>query len=1544
MAATPGGISSKLGHTYERRFAVEQLLLLIAGRLRRLRWEPASGERGGADLELERVDGVVEHVQAKRQHGSHARWTVAALQQEGVLAAAARTLARNGTAYTFVSADPVPHLKDISDQLSGCEDPPAVFIESHVRGNKERLKSFQELLRAWDLDGSTPEDQAVAIGRLRSMRWIVLPRDEHGRQQLEQRIEQALTGDPENVHGVLCQFLEDRLACDVLPTQALDYLQQRGILARDLARDPSLPSAIRDLLDSYLAAKRGRLIGGSMISRPEARSILGRIGADEAPRIVLVHGRPGAGKSAVLLGLVEGLIARGVPCLPLSLDANPPVGSPRAYGASLELHASPAAALRAVASSSRAVLVVDQLDALRLTSSSAAAGWQSCSAVLEGALGDGQTTVVVACRTFDLDHDPNIRKWRDSLERSQAHAMAVIEVGDLALEDVQPVVTSKGVDPSSLPARVRQLLRHPNTLDAWCRLASRGTVLRRFATYTELMNELVTTLVVEAIRLHHAAEAGIDAVLDTATSLMARNGSMVAAASAFDRHCAALKACCEVGLLLRHGRTVSFPHQSYFDHLSARQALREAGCSAETMLEWVKRDQSLERRDPLRHLLFALRDEQPTTAARLAELLLLDVDVRFHLKQIVLGVLREAQGPMEEEVRIVERLAMSDAWADHVGRRLLWRSKEWFDALHRSGAWRRMVRASSGSRRAMWLQAILAMMPHRPGAVDDIIGSVLEEPGGIDLMRTVLSADPSEDSPRIAAVRDSLVKAGTWEVPEFGLARLAGTDPARAVRLVDWTIRGLLRKCLAPSGADVDLEDRLSGSRSFEAEIGVAARAQPALAFDRFSRLLLLCERLRGLCDRDRARPWPSGQSYRLASLADKAATLTVRLLASAIEGLSQTDPAAIERLLATDRANRSVALADAVQRGLGLAGAASSDAALRWLCERRLGLVLDVRQRRDAMLPEARLVRQHAATCSDHVLGLLEARLLAFWPSLERRRYRTQVDLYCKDSRYGVNERGVFLPHVSPVGRLQHTLLSEIPEGRRSAEVRSRLRVWNSKFARPCWRSDRDLPGGMVCSPIPEEREAFVSDRQWLRIARRQWGDRRWRQLGPGRLAESSHSSFAGSFGRAAGADAARFVRLALRLPRDAPPIYIARLWDGLSQRGALLGGCSVPDLDALMAATAGTGDGDAIGSACRVIETHPNLEWGRGAVLLLETATTHPDPAPDEGPARAGAGAAANLEGTALNCTRGLAARAMSALAWNNAARRAMIEPMVRRLARDPHPAVRAAAAQAALAVFTTSQGRGAVLLQRIAEHADDRVLASSNVNRLLGHARWRFPSYFHPLLGRMCASSHPETARLGARWVTAEHVQRGTCGEDYRRCRNGTPDHRAAVAGTLAELVLHELETAGRAADEIAPLFDDQSAEVRAQAATVFMHEGVLLHERGVRLAARFVHSLAFEDEPGALLRPLAREPVELDRVAECVLVAADRFGRQVATGALVRRERASLHAADVCSLLVRLHDRACKIGSRALATECLDRWDHLLASGIDEADRHLDAVVG
>jgi hypothetical protein len=66
------------------------------------------------------------------------------------------------------------------------------------------------------------------------------------------------------------------------------------------------------------------------------------------------------------------------------------------------------------------ILLLDQLDALRWTSAHSAEAWDVCREMISEALiSPAGLKVVVCCRTFDLDHDPQLRGWEKETKNLQ---------------------------------------------------------------------------------------------------------------------------------------------------------------------------------------------------------------------------------------------------------------------------------------------------------------------------------------------------------------------------------------------------------------------------------------------------------------------------------------------------------------------------------------------------------------------------------------------------------------------------------------------------------------------------------------------------------------------------------------------------------------------------------------------------------------------------------------------------------------------------------------------------------------------------------------------------------------------------------------------------------------------------------------------------------------------------------------------------------------------------------------------------------------------
>jgi hypothetical protein len=1536
VAAEPGGIASKLGTFYERRFAVEQALRLTTGRARRLRWEPASGERGGADVEVDLDDGVTEHVQLRRQNGDQPRWTVAELDAGGILTAAA-TVAARGPAHRFVFASSVPaqHLCDICERLLRNGDSPSRFVEERVRDNKGRRAAFEELLRRWSLDPASETDLATAIARLGAMRFIVLDRGPYGEESLLNQVRLALSGSPDQTVALIERFLEAQLGCDITPHSLLEHLAGHDVRPRDLTSDRAIPAAMLSLRENFIASLRERLVGGNWIARSEPDQAVEKITGDTPPRIIIVHGKPGMGKSGVLLRLTEALSAQGVPVLPISLAATPPSGNADRFGADLGLRASPVSALRAVAGPQRAVLLLDQLDALRFTTSASVATWETCQSLLRAAMADPDTVLVLACRSFDLENDPNIARWKDRTEHDAPGGVLTINVGMLSPEAVEPVVRGLGIDYSALPAPLKRLLRHPAALDAWHRLARRGTVRRDMTTHTALLAELLNVLRAEAVRDHPAADAEVNAVLTRARELMESSGRLTLPERRFDDHHVALRACCAAGLLVLTGGTVSFPHQSYFDHLVARAALEASGSSEAEIIAWVKHDQSLMCRDRVRQLLVLLRDEDRTLAARVTESLLTDDAVRFHIKYLVLGVLAEAHPVGLEDVGLVVGLASRAGWGDHLRAKVLWRSVAWFDALFEAGVWSGWLGAPDRDERLAWLQVVCSVMEHRPEQIDALLGPVLEKKDGVDaLARGLRHPDPSHDSPLVAAVREREVSRGRWGTHEVFLDRLADRDPPRALRLVVAGVEGLLRRALRAREED----ERVEGLREHSLEKGVAqaARAGGRAAFRRLARVLRAAERVKareqaGISSLDDL----DTRHYRCSSALSGAIGIVTTLTAHAFAGLAEREPEAFAALLAYPGIARSEALARAVAIGLGSALESVADRAIAWILADPARLQLDDDEHPTPKSLAESIIARHAGRCSASTLARLEEALLSHFP-------REEVDLY----RWRREHYPDILARGHPVGRAQHELLCAVPEAARSSRVRERIALWHAKFGDIATEREAfKATGGWVRSPIPPDRLPSVPDRQWIDITQQRWSTRRRRQIDADSVAEASPEHFAVDFGQCARTDPARFTKLMLRLPESAPSVFLNRLLDALADKATNLDACHQKDLEAVLSIAASVGDAGVLRSACRIIESHPDRAWGDDAWTLLKVAAAHDEPATDQYTvySNEGGGRRADVESTSLNCVRGGAASALGALAWNNSTRMLMALPLIERLAHDPHPAVRAAAAHAAFGVYTVDADRGAALLLHLAAHDDDRLLAGMWVNRLIRHTRWSHPGTLEALLTRMGESDDPKVAEYGARWITAEHFQRGgACGDAYRRCAAGAEPQRVGVVQTLCHLLLDEHSDRSAVESALRGYFNDTSDAVTVAVDDVFRTDGVLASDAGPRLANAYVRSPAFLHHPEALVWPLAHDKVDLTPYAEVVQAIAERFAQELAPHTRSIQQNLGLAGRDLSAMLLRLYDSAQKRGDRELAESCLDRWDALLANRVGDAEKSLEGL--
>ncbi len=329
-----------------------------------------------------------------------------------------------------------------------------------------------------------------------------------------------------------------------------------------------------------------------MIQRHEASDAVGSFNGGQ--RVVLVAGEAGAGKSLVLLQIVEDL-RRRMPVLAFRADGVEPTRRPERIGADLGLPGSPSTVLAAVADGREALLVVDQLDATSTASGRQAEFFEGIEKILNEARSYQNIRVLLACRQFDLDNDRRLR----GLTHDDPEIRS-IAVRTLSRESVIETLDRIGIDASALDERQLKLLELPLHLQLVAEVgpAATGdatgfrTVSDLYSAFWELKQDRV------AARLNRSPRW--TEVVDRLCDHMSDRQILSAPRELLDELREDAQAMASENVIVIQGARVSFFHEGFFDYSFVRRFVGRGG-SLESLL--ADGEQHLFRRPQVRQFL-----------------------------------------------------------------------------------------------------------------------------------------------------------------------------------------------------------------------------------------------------------------------------------------------------------------------------------------------------------------------------------------------------------------------------------------------------------------------------------------------------------------------------------------------------------------------------------------------------------------------------------------------------------------------------------------------------------------------------------------------------------------------------------------------------------------------------------------------------------------------------------------------------------------------------------------------------------------------------
>lgn len=593
------------------------------------------------DIVIHFADGRLVCCQCKKNEPNYKAWTVSSLGDE--LEKAGQLLRGEPTAEVrFYSRADFGALLTLKTNASGASDASSfeASLGATIQDERNRLAA------KWDTDAATQSQTLYAfLGRTS---FEFRPPVEELETQVSQRLAQHVTRPKEGLHALwyALEHLGAHIATAGSPQASVHRLTRDGALkvlhdaGCELGATRDTAQALAELKTASAVGRSWRRdIGGQQISRAATNELLQAI--DRKERTLLLTDGPGAGKTCILLDLVEKLEARPHIATLLIQAREYSEANSAPERESLGLPEDIPETVSSLSNDRHVVVVVDSLDVLALARENTPLAF--FLSLLDRLSSMPNTTTVVACRSFDVKYDRRLaaRKWN-----------AQVIAGALDWKDqISPVLVAAGLSPGDLDERTRALLANARHLALFVDLASRSGV-RNLSGTQELTEAYLDEVVLNQPELGQDAMVALESM---ATLMLAERVSDIPR-SRFGSNDELTKRLQSEQVILptQAGKRVAFGHQTLLDALSVRAAIR----SGQSLLGFIQSLPAVPFIRPTVRAYFNHLRLGDVTQFRKELRAAFDAPVAFHLKRLLAESLA-ATDPVDSDWALLSYLEKS---------------------------------------------------------------------------------------------------------------------------------------------------------------------------------------------------------------------------------------------------------------------------------------------------------------------------------------------------------------------------------------------------------------------------------------------------------------------------------------------------------------------------------------------------------------------------------------------------------------------------------------------------------------------------------------------------------------------------------------------------------------------------------------------------------------------------------------------------------------------------------------------------------------------
>ena len=683
MPFEKGGRADKKGNQYEINCIIFEMLKILHETNYSIVVEALGKDEVGTDILVTTFEGIKEHQQCKARNASKKSWEISDLKARNILSAWKMQLNRdNNRQVALVSPMDCSFLVDLNDRAHNTSGKAEDFYTIQILKSDKKFQNFyKSFCIEMGLNSEEDTDILKSIDYLKRIYYRRMSEYEI-REHISQSIQFLFRSEKNIVYNALVSMVvtKDILGKEITQSVLYEYFKNQKIELCLRDNDNRIAPRIYEINQEYRETFKPLQEG--LIDRKEFGICIDAI---ENEKQIIISGSAGYGKSGCTEAISNYCEEKRIPYIAIKLDRRIPHGNCEKWGQDLGLPSSVAYAIHCISKNEKAVIILDQLDALRWTQANSSEAIYVCMELIRqvnylNSERQKNIIMVFVCRTYDLENDNNISSLFKKDESKESDWTNVI-IGNFDEDTVKKII---GEGYKNLSLKLKMLLRIPSNIYIWQHLdkgESYGDCLTTSHLIERWFQQICRKSISEGLQEKSIIETTTEIVdkLDKLGRLYAPRQTLNVGEAGIDYLISS-------EIIMNQKNKIGFAHQSILDYLISKRMMEKYfnGEKIENIIG-EKSKQNPGRRYQVQMFLQNILEYDSADFIRAGEEMLLSDSIRYYVKFIFYEILGQISQPDENIAQFIIENCENEVYGKYLLNNVIYSRKQYVAVLRNQG-------------------------------------------------------------------------------------------------------------------------------------------------------------------------------------------------------------------------------------------------------------------------------------------------------------------------------------------------------------------------------------------------------------------------------------------------------------------------------------------------------------------------------------------------------------------------------------------------------------------------------------------------------------------------------------------------------------------------------------------------------------------------------------------------------------------------------------------------------------------------------------------